>query len=397
MKIGKWARLLLVGVALLTGCKNFWQAPSSSSSDGGSSTLSSGVFYVLNQTTSQLAGYSIVSGKLTAVSSSSPYTLPAVGPWSIAVAPNGNFLYVSTTNGIYLYTIGSGGALTLKSTTPIIQDNTGYAIAIDSTSKWLLDASVNGGLYAYAVSSTDGTLTATTSQNVQLPSYTQTQQMVISPDNKNVFVTQGSGGSAVIPFTAAANVATTSPFGAVIHIALKGTSAVAVAVDPSDRAFYIGEIAVSSGTSNTGGLRVFDYSSISSGTLTELSGSPYASGGLAPYSIVPTPYSSSAGAYVYVANRTVSGSSTGNISGFALNLSGITPSSLTPLSTTASTGTTPVSLVQDSTGNYLLVVDSGGSPDLEGYTFGTSGALTSVLTSVTGTDPVGAVAVVAAP
>jgi 6-phosphogluconolactonase (cycloisomerase 2 family) len=144
-------------------------------------------------------------------------------------------------------------------------------------------------------------------------------------------------------------------------------------------------------------LRAFSYSSLSS-TLTEISGSPYASGGLAPYSILPTPYSTSPGAYIYVANRTVSGSTTGSINGFALTSTGTTYT-LTALTTTASTGIYPVSLAQDATGNYLLAVDSGGSPDLEAYTFDstTAGKLDSAFTSTTGTDPVGAIAIAAAP
>jgi 6-phosphogluconolactonase len=317
------------------------------------------------------------------------------------VAPNNAFLYVSTATGIYLYTIGTGGVPTLESSTPISSDNTAEAIAVDSTDSWLLDASGAGYLYAIPISPTNGTLSTTaTEQHVPLSSST-VQKMAISPDNKYVFVALGDGGTAVVPFTAA----TTGPLPATIStvIGVKGTggAAVSVAVDPSatPRLFYIGEVAVTSGSSNTGGLRAFNYNSLSSGTPTEVNGSPYSSGGLAPYSILPTPYSTSPGAYVYVANRTVTGgSSTGNISGFALTSVGTTYT-LTTLTTTASAGAYPVSLAQDSTGNYVLAVDSGGGPDLEAYTFDatTAGKLDSAFTSATGTDPVSAIAVAAAP
>jgi 6-phosphogluconolactonase len=396
MRMGRWARLLLVGVPLLAGCKGFWN-PISSSSSGKGATGS--VFYVLNQQTSQLAAYSIVTGTLTPLTGS-PYTL-ASGPYAIAVAPNNAFLYVSTATGIYLYTIGTGGVPTLESSTPISSDNTAEAIAVDSTDSWLLDASGAGYLYAIPISPTNGTLSTTaTEQHVPLSSST-VQKMAISPDNKYVFVALGDGGTAVVPFTAA----TTGPLPATIStvIGVKGTggAAVSVAVDPSatPRLFYIGEVAVTSGSSNTGGLRAFNYNSLSSGTPTEVNGSPYSSGGLAPYSILPTPYSTSPGAYVYVANRTVTGgSSTGNISGFALTSVGTTYT-LTTLTTTASAGAYPVSLAQDSTGNYVLAVDSGGGPDLEAYTFDatTAGKLDSAFTSATGTDPVSAIAVAAAP
>ncbi len=60
-------------------------------------------------------------------------------------------------------------------------------------------------------------------------------------------------------------------------------AAVSVAVDPNSRLLYIGETAAISG-SNSGGLRVFNYS-----TLAEVTGSPFATGGLAPYAIVAHP------------------------------------------------------------------------------------------------------------
>src|SRR5580658_9881360 len=111
MKMGRWAGLSLVAAAFLAGCAGFWDPPSSSTTPTTPTKLSSGVFYVLNQTTKQISAYSISSGKLQTVSGS-PYTL-SVAPTCIAVAPGGGFLYVGTVNGIYLYTIGSGGSLTL--------------------------------------------------------------------------------------------------------------------------------------------------------------------------------------------------------------------------------------------------------------------------------------------
>ncbi len=147
------------------------------------------------------------------------------------------------------------------------------------------------------------------------------------------------------------------------------------------------------GTANSGGVRVFNYS-----TLTEIPARRLHLGDSRPIAIAPTRYGSNSGNYVYVANRTVSGSSTGNIAGFAVTTSGSTPT-LTALSSTVSAGITPLGLVQESTGNYLLVVNSGGSPDLQAFTFDstTAGKLDSALTSATGTDPVQASAIAALP
>jgi 6-phosphogluconolactonase (cycloisomerase 2 family) len=393
--MGRWARLLLVGVLLLASCKGFWNPVNS----GGSGTGATGsVFYVLNQQTSQLAAYSIVTGTLTPLTGS-PYTLPSA-PWAIAVAPNNAFLYVSTATGIYLYSIGTGGVPALASSTPIASDTAAYAIAVDSTNSWLLEASGVGYLYAIPISPANGTVSATAKEQQVALSGNSPQKMAISPDNKYIFIALGNAGTVIVPFTTANT--DPLPTGISTVIAVYGTSgaAVSVAVDPSatPRLFYIGEVAVTAGTSNTGGVRAFNYSSLSSGTPTEISGSPYASGGLAPYSILPTPYSTSPGAYIYVANRSVSNSTTGNISGFALTSTGTTYT-LTVLTTTAAAGTYPVSLAQDATGNYVLAVDSGGGPDLEAYTFDatTAGKLDSAFNSNTGTDPVGAIAIAAAP
>ena len=385
MKIGKWARILLAAAPLLAGCKGFWDAPATTTTTT-TSTLSSGIFFVLNQGTHQIAAYSIVSGVLTPATGS-PFTV-AAAPYSVAISPSGNLMYVGTSLGIYLYSIGSGGALTLANSSSVISSDVATTMQVDSTGAWLLEAGPNlADLIAVPVSPTTGIPSATIEQKIQLPAAT-VQQLVLSQDNTHIFVALGSAGTEEVVF-AAANAA---PFGNVTNIPIVNTAgaAVSVAVDPQNRLFYVGETAATSST-NSGGLRVFNYN-----TLTEVSGSPYATGGLAPYSIAPTNHGTNSGDYVYVANRNVSGNTSGNISGFAITTTGTTYS-LTANASTASTGTTPLSLTEDSTGNYLLVVDSGGSPDLEAYIFDTTtaGKLDSTISSSTGTDPVQAVVVAA--
>lgn len=383
MTMRKWTRLLLAVVLPLAGCKGFWDAPATSGGGGGTGA-SGGVFYVLNQATTQIAAYSIVNGQLTAVSGS-PYSLASI-PYSIAIAPSGGFLYVGTAQGIYLYAIGSGGALTLANNASVISSDLATSMQVDSTGSWLLEAGPNlAELLAISINPSTGIPSSGIELNTILPAFT-IQQIAISPDNTHVYVTMGTSGTQEVVFAAGNSV----PFGTSVNIPVKkiGGAALSAAVDPQNRLLYIGETAATSG-SNSGGLRVLDYN-----TLIELSGSPFASGGLAPYSILPM----SSGNIVYIANRNVSGSSTGNITGFTIASSGTTYS-LTPLSTTASTGTAPVDMAVESTGTYLLVVNSGGGPDLNAYTFDstTIGKLDSALTSSTGTDPVQASAIAALP
>jgi 6-phosphogluconolactonase (cycloisomerase 2 family) len=376
-----WASLL--GVGFLAGCGDFWQAPSSTTTTTPTGA-SSGVFYVLNQQTAQIAGYSVVSGTLTPVSGS-PYTLPgSAEPLAIAIAPNGTFLYVSTAlDVIYLYTTGSGGALTLGNSSSAISADLATSMQVDATNQWLVEGGPNQAiLHAIAISSSTGLATSKTEQTVPLPA-TTIHQLTISPDNTHIFVALGASGTEEAVFAAG----NATPFGNTANIPVVNAAgaAVSVAVDPQNRLIYVGETAATSGT-NSGGLRAFNYN-----TLAEVTGSPYATAGLAPYAILPE----AKGNYVYVANRTVSGSSSGNIAGFSFTSTG-TVYSLTALANPVATGVTPVSLAEDSLDTFLLVVDSGGDPDLEGYTM-SSGALTSAITSATGTDPVQAGAIAGAP
>jgi 6-phosphogluconolactonase len=363
--------------------------PSPGNGNGGSG--GSGNFYVLNQGTRQVVGYSIASGVLTNISGS-PYTLSA-DPFSIAIAPNGNFLYVGTAAGIFLYTIQAGGQLTLANNLNAISQDIATTMQVDPSGQWLLEAGPNlKELLALPINTNTGVPLSTIEQFTLLPAAT-VQQLTVSPDNAHVFVALGSSGTQDVTFAPGQG----SPFGSSFNIPTINSagSALSVAVDPANptsRLLYIGETVALSG-SNTGGLRVFDYN-----TLTELPGSPFRTGGLSPVEILPLTYGPNTGKYVYVANRTVSGSSTGLIQGFSVASSGTT-FSLTAMANPASAGIAPVGMVQESQGNYLLVVNSGGFPDLQAFTFDstTPGKLDSALTSNTGVDPVQASGIAAAP
>jgi len=391
MKVRNWASLWLVLPFALAGCKGFWDLPASTTTTT-PTTLSSGVFYVLDQTAKEIAGYSISSGTLDAVSGS-PYTLSAA-PYSIAIAPGGGYLYVGTVNGIYLYTIGSGGALTIANGGATISSDIPSAMQVSGS--WLVDAFApatgNVQLDAIPINSSNGLYSggSVVTQSFSIANATVVQ-MVLSPDGDNLFLALGTGGSMVVPFSSGSS----SPLGGTaktIGVLNSGGSAFSVAVDPSNRVFYIGETLANS-TASSGGLRVFNYSSLS-GTLTQASGSPIATGGLAPHAILPI----ASGDYVYVANGG-SDTANGNIAWFPLTASGTTYTIASGSS--IASGIQPVGLAEDSDDHFVLAISSGGTtssgnPDLDAYTM-SSGALTAAITSKTGTDPVGAVAIAAVP
>lgn len=395
MKRGRWLAIL-AAVSLLAGCKGFWDLPAGTSTGGGKGA-SSGVFYVANQATDQVAAFSISSGKLSNVSGS-PYVL-SVQPRSLAVAPSGGFLYVGTlAAGTYLYSIGSGGALTIANGGQAVSFDLASAMAVDPSGSWLLDASPtqSGGVQVNAVPITStGTVDLTRTEQSSAFNFTGAgvNGLAISPDGHYVFVAAGTAGTLVLPFAHGSSSPLNANSAVTIQPINTGGSDLSVAVDPSNRLLYIGET-VENSSANSGGLRVFNYSSLGSGTLRQAGGSPMASGGIAPTAILPL----ASGDYVYVANGTGL-SKTGNIQGFAITAGGTATAPTYTIATAGSSvqaGTQPAGLAEDNSGSYVLAINSGGSPDLNAYTMST-GALTSALTSNTGTDPVQASAIAAVP
>ncbi len=88
MNLRRWVVLGLVLAGFLAGCKNFWKLPSGSGSGSGTgTTLSSGIFYVLDQTADQIVAYDISSGVLNKIG-----TYTVTGPTAMAVSPNGSYL-----------------------------------------------------------------------------------------------------------------------------------------------------------------------------------------------------------------------------------------------------------------------------------------------------------------
>jgi hypothetical protein len=222
----------------------------------------------------------------------------------------------------------------------------------------------------------------------------QPGELAISGDNANIFVSLGAGGTIIVPFNAAAT-AGTNPIGTkatTIPVATASGSALSVGVDPgaTPRLFYVGETLASGGT--TGGLRVFNYSSLGSTSLTQATGSPIASGGLAPNFILPV----ATGDYVYVANGT--GTTTaGNVAGFTITAStAATPTYTVAADTTTAAGVQPLGLAEDSTGRFVFEVGSLGSPFFDAYIFDTT-TLGQLDSQITSTSSAGSIAVVAAP
>ncbi len=355
---GKLAAVCAMGAAfMLSGCgKNFFQAVNNNPGGTGSTSY----VYVTNVSSTGSGGtisaYSISSGVLSSLSGS-PYTLTAT-PTSIAVAPNDKFLYLGTSLGVFLYTINSDGTLTEGNNNTIVYlgPTQTQAVAVDSTSSWLIVANQNSKeLDALAVSPTTGIPPSSTPVSVQLDAATPAR-IRFAPANNNVFVSLGAGGTDAISFSPTGS----KTFGTPVQIALLNGSSSAkdVAVDTTSAYLFIAE-------ATTNKLRVISLSNLSKDV------ADYSTGNN-PTAILPD----ASGGYVYVAN-----SSDNTISGFSNNAGTLTALADSPFATAKA----PVGLVEDPSKSFILSAGFGTNPNLWIYSFDTVTAGTLDVKSTTST------------
>src|ERR1700728_1366270 len=354
----------LSSLLALTGCGQFF--PTLGSGGGGTGSSSGDYLYVGNLGTNPLtlAGFSIASGALSTISGE-PFDV-SLEPTALAVTPDDTYLYLgSAAGGIYVYTIGSNGAITLgNSGGPVATGVSPSALRVDSTGKWLIGASAfSGQAYVYQIGS-GGLLTAISSSVVTLNSSNPATDLEISPTGGYVFVSCGTGGIYELSFNSSNGAL--AQINGVLNPKVNDAADMGMAVSPSGSYLFAAETV-------TGGVRVFSIGT--NGVLTELSGSPYLTN-TGAWSVLVD----STGSYVYVANRTA-----GSISAFLLSGTGaLTQISGSPFTT----GTLPIAMVEDKSDTYIAVICAGGGPDLQLFTFSgaTAGALTSFTKEATGTD-----------
>lgn len=363
------AVIVLLGTA---GCSGFFVpvCQETNSCGGGGGTYSS-YAYVANANIGTIEGFPIPTAAFTTLTGTS-YSLGVI-PVALAATPTGTFLYVATGSGVFLYTIGTNGALTLSNSSASALNPT--SITVDPSGNWLfMVTSSTSALFEYQINTSTGALTLVApTSGTPLDSGTPTQ-VYVTPNDQYVYVGLGTGGTDGFAFNSS-----TGALSGQLHLAprpVTGASDNVIAADNNSAYLFVGE---------TGsGIRAFTIGT--GGSLKEVTGSPFSTQ-LGPKSIVVDPTNT----YVYVAN------STGNvITGYTLGTSG----TLTPLSSSPFTaGTGPIAMSLDSTGTYLFVASNGGSPDLEVFSFDstTGGKLDPVTSVATGTDPAGAVALSVVP
>lgn len=361
---------------LVSGCGKFFPPQTSSSGSGSGSGSSAGDYlYAGNLGTNpvSIAGFSLASSALSNISGS-PWAT-AAEPTAMAVTPDDAYLYVGSAAGtIYVYTIGSSGALTLgNGGSPVATGVEPSVLRVDTTGKWLLGADAFAGeAYVFEIGS-GGALTSVSSSFVTLNDTTPATDMEITPGDGYVFVSCGTGGIYTMSFNSSTGAL--AQVNSVLNPKQNGDADYGMAISPSGDFLFVTETGI-------GAVRVFSIKT--DGVISEVSGSPVKAG-TGPYAVLVD----STGSYVYVADRT-----DGQIYAFLLSASGaLTAISGSPFTT----GTLPEAMVEDKSDSYIAVLCAGGSPDLQVFQFDstTAGALDSLATAKTGTDPTDATSLAA--
>jgi 6-phosphogluconolactonase (cycloisomerase 2 family) len=375
------AVLSLAAPLLLTGCGNFFtcegKADCPSNGGGGGTTTGGDYAYVSNSASGSayVAEYDLSSGKLTAISGS-PYNLTFV-PVALSVAPSDSFLYAATppgvTNpGIYLYKIGSDGALTAGNSGTILANDEVSSMDISPDGGYLFTVNADGlTMNEYTVNTTTGLLQLATT--VSLPGVTcaleagtdtplsQSCTVKVAPSGSFVIVALGTAGDAVFSYSSSSGLTSASPISVISSGTTTGspTGDFSLVLDANNYAYI----------ARTNALAVYAISS--TGSATQQDTKSYSSGTV-PRSVVL----SSNGDYVYTANE---GAST--ISEYGIGAGGV----LTQLTGSPVAAPTNVSaLGADNSGNYLVAAGYGASAGVRLFSIGSSGALTQIDSAASG-------------
>jgi 6-phosphogluconolactonase (cycloisomerase 2 family) len=241
-----------------------------------------------------------------------------------------------------------------------------WLIALDGTTQQLDIFQINASTGALTSVNLPATYSATSGT-------WQPSDVRVSPDGTLIFAALGTAGDVTFNFNTNTGVATSSQS---LGTGNTQTGDYGLAVSKTGY-LYIAR----SGTN--GGVAV--YSIGSGGTLTSVTGSPFAAGG-GTFSVTLD----STGTYAYAANRTDN-----TISGYTI----VPSTTVLGLSLTALggspyiSGATVQSIGIDSTNKYLLAAAVGGGPDLTMYSFDITvpGKLIPATSVATGVDPAGAV------
>jgi 6-phosphogluconolactonase (cycloisomerase 2 family) len=371
-----FAALGLCATFLLAGCHNFFvceNKPACPSSGSGGTGSTTDFAYVSNSSTGNtyVSEYDLTDGALTTISGS-PFNL-GFQPVALNITPDNAFLYAATlpgaTNaGIYLYTIGSDGALSSSSSSPLIS----YAVssmAISPDGDYLFALSSLGTIMTeYQINSSTGALTPALTINVPISTCSlvgtpasQTCSVTAAPGGQFVVVALGTAGDAIFPYSSSTGISSASytliPSGSTQS---SPSGDFSVVLDDNNFAYI----------ARTQALAVYAISS--TGAATQQSNAAYANNDV-PRSVVLNTSQN----YVFTANE-----GAGTISSWGIGSSG----ALTAATGSPFTAPTNVSAIGvDNSGKYMLAAGYNSTSGVQLFSVSSSGVLTLAASAATGT------------
>lgn len=340
--------------------------------------------YALNSTAQDISAFSINSstGALTALTGS-PFPAAGKFPTAVAIDAMNQFLYSADqgANEVSIYSINrSTGALTLARI--VSARSAPFAIAMSSGSvpvtytprSVYLVSEGNPGpntISGFAVNPSTGTLTAISGSTLPLPAGNPPNSVSTVPTGRFLYVPNENVAGSISAYTVnlttgALTQVSGSPFAA-------GSFTAAVDVDPSGRFLY----AANFSSDNVSAYAI----SPSTGALTELAGSPFSlspAAGPCCLSVDPS------GRFLYVSN-TGRNTTMATMSEFTIDpASGaLTAISGSPLALPNTSTAGPISMAVDATGRFVVVLIVSSSENLNGVFKFTVDPSTGAATAVT--------------
>jgi 6-phosphogluconolactonase len=320
-------------------------------------------------------------------SNSATFTIATgvVVPLSIVVDPSGKYVYVLNGGGGILD--GSVSMYSLNATTgalasigPPVSTN-GFGVYAGSLAvapsgqfiyltnegdPWGYEDGADGSVQLYAIDATTGALSSAGSVTGDCPGLCDPSALIVDPSGKFAYVANGGAG---IPFTLASYTidATTGALTSMGTIAVEGVPT-SLTVDPTGSFVYAASANATPGTAGSVSMYALNATTgalTSTGTI---------AAGTDPIAVAVDP----AGHFAYVPN-----SGSNDVSMYSINA---TTGALTSMGTIAA-GTNPVAVAVDPAGNFVYVPNSG-SNDVSMYTINsTTGALTLIGMMAAGLSP----------
>ncbi len=210
---------MVLGVLPATvGCGAFFQCEGKASCTTSTTTTVSGDFAYITTSADTVSEFNISSG--TFVSIGSALSL-GYEPVAISVAPSNSFVYIAAGTGIYLYSIGTTGALTAANSGNMLVADTIAAMDISPDGKYLFTLNAASAEIAeYSVNTTTGLLSL--DNDFPLPTPTsgyscvlagtpviQSCSIKVSPNKNFIVVAAGSAGTVTYPYNSTNGITTT--------------------------------------------------------------------------------------------------------------------------------------------------------------------------------------------